>query len=333
MAAQSASDPVAVRTAGVRPLVPAPVIVASRGDAASDGALELALAMAATTGCGVRLIAAIEGAADVATELGAISYVPHEEVDGQSGMQRAIDAQLKRLNVRPKKVAVDIRTGDPASVVIRAAREARAGLVLLGASEHRVLERVFGADTAVRVARAADVPVLVVPRTCSELPTSLLIAVDFSDESVRAGRAALALFPDPEAVHLVHVAPSPQPAIDLVATWEGQYVESAERAFEKVRYALPLPTGTVVGRHIVQGNPARELLRVARLRRADLIVAGSHGHGALKRLFVGSVATDLLREAVVPVLILPAGATFTAATARMQPFVRSSEVAAPNYQT
>ena len=326
MAAQSASDPVASRAAGVRPHVTAPVIVASRGDSASDGALELALEMSAATGCGVRLVAAIEPAADIATELGAMSYVPHEEVDGQAGMQRAIDAQLKRLNVRPRKVGVDIRMGDPVSVVIRAARDAGARLVLIGASEHGVLERVFGADTAVRVARAADVPVLVVPRTCTELPTSLLIAVDFSDESIRAGRAALALFPDPEAVHLVHVAPSPQPAIDLVATWEGQYVESAERAFEKVRFALPLPKGTVVGRHIVHGNPARELLRVARERRVDLVVAGSHGHGALKRLFVGSVATDLLREAAVPVLILPAGATVSAASERVQPFARSSEV-------
>ena len=331
MAAQSASDPV-VRTAGVQALATAPVIVASRGDSASDGAIEFALAMGAVTGCSVRLVAAIEQGPDVPTELGAMAYVPPEEVDGHAGMQRAIDAQLKRLNVRPRKVAVDIRTGDPVAVVIRAARDAGARLILIGASDHGVLERVFGADTAVRVARAAHVPVLVIPRTCTELPTSLLIAVDFSDESVRAGRAALALFPDPEAVHLVHVAPSPPPAIDLIAVWEGRYAENAERAFEKVRYALPLPTGTVVGRHISHGNPARELLRVARQRRVDLIVAGSHGHGALKRLFVGSVATDLLRDAMVPVLILPAGAAVSAASERVQPFTRSSDAVAPNYQ-
>ena len=309
MPANSASDPTTVGRAGDRPPSARPLVVATRGDAASDGAIELALAMATANGYPVRLVAVIEPAPDVPTELGAVAYVSANEVDGRAAMQRAIDAQLRRLGVRPRKVTVDMRTGDPAPVIVRAAREARARLVLIGGREHTVLERVFGADTAVRVARSADVPVLVVPRTCSQLPESAVIAVDFGDESVRAGRAALSLFPDPEAVHLVHVAPSPQPAIDLVATWEGQYVENAERVFEKVRYALPLPSGTVVGRHIVRGNPARELLRVARERRVDLIVAGSHGHGALKRLFVGSVATALLRDATIPVLILPAGAT------------------------
>jgi len=113
---------------------------------------------------------------------------------------------------------------------------------------------------------------------------------------------------NPEVVHLVHVAPSPQPAIDLVATWAGRYVDRAEKAFERVRYALPLPSATLVGRHVVRGNPARELLRVARQRRVDLVVAGSHGHGPMKRMFVGSVATALLRHANLPVLILPASA-------------------------
>jgi nucleotide-binding universal stress UspA family protein len=75
-----------------------------------------------------------------------------------------------------------------------------------------------------------------------------------------------------------------------------------------VRDALSVPAYTVVTRQIVRGNPARELLRVARERGVDLIVAGSRVHRALERVLVGSVATALMRGARVPVLVLPAAA-------------------------
>jgi nucleotide-binding universal stress UspA family protein len=301
----SAAPNSTVRFASV---VAGPIVVTSRGDLSSDGAIALALALAAESGCGVQLMGVLEPATMIAPELGAIMDVPDEHAERRAALAAALDAQLVRLGVRPRSVGIDIRVGDPAAVIVRGASDAGARLVVLGATRHDLLERVFGSDTAVRVARSADVPVLVVPRGYGQLPVSAVVAVDFSESSVRAGRAALTLFPNLEAVHLVHVAPHVQPMVELVARWEGSYVANVERAFDDVRDALPVPTGAVIGRQVVTGNPARELLRVATERNADLIVAGSHGHGALQRLFVGSVATSLLRGASVPVLVLPARA-------------------------
>jgi nucleotide-binding universal stress UspA family protein len=39
---------------------------------------------------------------------------------------------------------------------------------------------------------------------------------------------------------------------------------------------------------------------------AGLIVLGSHGHGAFYNLLVGSVAEGVLRESIVPVVVVPA---------------------------
>jgi nucleotide-binding universal stress UspA family protein len=215
-------------------------------------------------------------------------------------------------------MTTDVRIGEAPSLIVSAARAIGARLILLGTAEPDVLHRLCGADTAARVVRAADVPVMVVPRGCAHLPESALIAVDFSDVSVAAGRAALTLFPDVDVVHLVHVAPPPQPALELFASSERRHVETAEEAFNAVRDALPLSACMVVGREVARGSPARELLRVARERRVDLIVAGSHGRGAFQRLLVGSVATTLLRAARVPVLILPARAASGDPAARTQ---------------
>lgn len=56
------------------------------------------------------------------------------------------------------------------------------------------------------------------------------------------------------------------------------------------------------------GPAARETIDLARERKADLIVMGTHGRSGLSRLLVGSVAESLLRHADCPVLtVRPSG--------------------------
>jgi nucleotide-binding universal stress UspA family protein len=53
------------------------------------------------------------------------------------------------------------------------------------------------------------------------------------------------------------------------------------------------------------GLPADEILSVAAEQEADLLVMGSHGHGALYHLFTGSVVTGVLKRSTCPVLVVP----------------------------
>jgi len=53
------------------------------------------------------------------------------------------------------------------------------------------------------------------------------------------------------------------------------------------------------------GPVVERILGEAKLRAAGLILIGSHGHGPLYNLFVGSVAEGVLRGASVPVLVVP----------------------------
>ena len=54
----------------------------------------------------------------------------------------------------------------------------------------------------------------------------------------------------------------------------------------------------------VQGTTAEKILSLAREHDAEMIVMGSHGHGALYHLFAGSVTTAVLKESVCPVLVV-----------------------------
>ena len=57
---------------------------------------------------------------------------------------------------------------------------------------------------------------------------------------------------------------------------------------------------------MVQGATSDTILEQARRYSANLIVLGSHGHGALHDLIAGSVAREVLKKSAVPVLVVPA---------------------------
>lgn len=66
---------------------------------------------------------------------------------------------------------------------------------------------------------------------------------------------------------------------------------------------LPKPRGDVeMTQVIAEGDPVREILRVAAEEQADFIVLGTHGRTGLSRLLMGSVAEKVIREAMCPVI-------------------------------
>ena len=57
--------------------------------------------------------------------------------------------------------------------------------------------------------------------------------------------------------------------------------------------------------HLVAGDPAAEICRLAEARRADLIIMGSRGHGPLAAAFLGSVTAHVVQHARCPVMVVP----------------------------
>jgi nucleotide-binding universal stress UspA family protein len=56
---------------------------------------------------------------------------------------------------------------------------------------------------------------------------------------------------------------------------------------------------------IVVGATAATVLAEAERLQVGWIVVGSHGHGALHHLLLGSVAEELIRKADRPVVVVP----------------------------
>lgn len=77
---------------------------------------------------------------------------------------------------------------------------------------------------------------------------------------------------------------------------------SAEPILRKTMAALGLPEAQVVT-EVQVGEPAEEIVELARLEGCHMIVMGSRGLGAVKGLLVGSVSNRVLHTAPCPVLV------------------------------
>jgi nucleotide-binding universal stress UspA family protein len=65
-------------------------------------------------------------------------------------------------------------------------------------------------------------------------------------------------------------------------------------------------TGSLAVAHEREGAVVEEVLKTAREVSADLIVMGTHGHGSVYNLLVGSVTEGILKASERPVLLVPA---------------------------
>jgi nucleotide-binding universal stress UspA family protein len=78
--------------------------------------------------------------------------------------------------------------------------------------------------------------------------------------------------------------------------------KAVAREQEKLRKCLgPQLDGLVVRRMVLKGNPAQEILRIARDEKIDLIVMPTHGYGPLERFLLGSVTVKVLHSSECPV--------------------------------
>ena len=145
---------------------------------------------------------------------------------------------------------------------------------------------------------------------------SILVPVDFSDVTVKVVKAAVYLAKAFQSqITLMHVdwtEPTPEiidfgagpnlvppPVVDERDIVEAKKKKLAE--LEELVTSVGLTATTIE----LLGPPVDQILAQAENARVDLIVIGSHHHGALYHLFEGGVTEGILRRARCPVLIVP----------------------------
>ena len=135
----------------------------------------------------------------------------------------------------------------------------------------------------------------------------ILVPLDFSTSSRRALDYAAGMARQFDAsLHLVHVCEVPTMMTGSIDAYAIAYTDWSQRLGEEAEHELVTIAASVTGckvtTEVLFGNAARAIVEAAETNAADLIVMGTHGHGAVMHLMMGNVAERVVRTAPCPVM-------------------------------
>lgn len=252
-----------------------------------------------------RLVAAHEGAP---THVLALIVPPREALVAQAGQELGLAREI----LERKEAEYLVRAGFPPEVIVEEARDRAAHAIVSGT---RARGGAMGlGSVASEILRGSEFPLILVKHD-ARLPPALgraarvVIATDGSAHSLRAAalvRSWLGWLGEVEA-HVVHALEA-VPLIDkLVPPFRDP--PDAEEAMDGEQAtgncAGQLAGCKAVHTHVVPGDPAGVIARLAADAGADLVVMGTRGRGARSHVLFGSVAMKAVQWSAVPVVLVP----------------------------
>jgi nucleotide-binding universal stress UspA family protein len=191
-------------------------------------------------------------------------------------------------------------------------------------------DAIFGPAPAPEVVAERPAPAPEPEEVLEEVPPEpefrkILYVTDLSRSARHAGQYACSLGVKYDGeVTVMHVIPdvleefSETAGIDISdrvdqRTWKEFNEFGIEKAQEDIRKRIETTARQVTQRmpycpmtpsniRVEVGDPADKIVSVAREEGFDLIILGTHGHGAFQEAFMGSVAHGVIRKSPVPVL-------------------------------
>ena len=130
----------------------------------------------------------------------------------------------------------------------------------------------------------------------------ILFPTDFSHLSDVALHQATVLAKEANALLMILHVEEPPVVYGEGAMYYG-VPEPDQAALQKMlENVKPTLDGVRFEHRMIYGDPATEIVNMAKEEQADMIVMGTHGRSGLMRLLMGSVAEAVVRKAHCPVM-------------------------------
>lgn len=143
-----------------------------------------------------------------------------------------------------------------------------------------------------------------------QTPPRYLVATDGSPGGRDAVRQAVVLARESGAIlSILYVRHAPLPVFGDPFYQRTLSEELARgRAVVEDAAAAARAAGVATDVDVLEGNPATQIVQLARHRRVDMIIVGSRGRGAVVGTLLGSVSKAVVNGAACPVLVVQAPA-------------------------
>lgn len=283
------------------------------------------------TGCELTLIHVVPDAEPIYGLLGDViaSEAEVRDITTESARNDLVEA-VERMGLDATSTRLEVAVGDPAEQIIASADRFDSDAIVIASHGRGALGRWTFGSVADRLARGADVPVLLMRPTepGTDEPFKLqrvIVPLDGSDIAEEALTEAAHLAIDRDvplvlmrAINVATAIPT-LPGIDVAYPAES-YVDAERRLVTEASDYLNGVQERVNGLGVakveilIQTGPAISAI-VTALHQGDLVVMTSHGRSGIRRWLIGSVAEKLVRTAPTPVLLVPSAGREKMATA------------------
>lgn len=244
------------------------------------------------------------------------SAIAHQEYYTEKLEQ--LQAQLTTEGLR---VHTKLATGYPPVELLNQAKHAGADMIVVGSRGHNVAQELLLGSVASEVLERATIPVLLIrinlawdmqaeshycELACTDLRRHLLYVTDFSATAERAfsyleGLAKRGV----EQITLLHVQDKARIERHLAERLE-EFNQIDHERMEVLRQRLLTQGVKTINIEILYGSPADQILDHIDGGDYSMVVMGSQGRSLMSRIFLGSVSHRVVREATIPVLVIPA---------------------------
>lgn len=227
-------------------------------------------------------------------------------------IEEVLTAQIEGFG-RPDGCEVAVLAGHAFRTISEEAHVRAADLIVMGAHRRQALRDVFVGTTIERVTRTAGRPVLMANSKTGERWRKVLVATDLSETSRHAASTAHALgLLNDVAITFVHgYAPVTRQMMTYAGISAERVHQEAEREFQSARRDLgqfleSLELGELdFSARIIEGVGADAIAGFIEQTKPDLLVIGTRGLSGAKRLFLGSVAQELMGTLEMDILAVP----------------------------
>ncbi len=219
-------------------------------------------------------------------------------------------AEVEKAGVQPEgRVEIARHLGD---VLRQVEEEFRAELLVIGSRGLTAFKHLVMGSNAEQAIRRSRIPVLVVHPgdvVPEAGPKNVLLATDFSEDADSALQGAVELlgpWAEGMRVTLLHSLEIPTDwtfmvGVEVPPPALREKMDRQIRAQLETRAATLREAGFEVDLRQALGDPSEAIVAAAEELGTELIVVGTHGQGAIERLFMGSTAVRTVQHAPCPV--------------------------------
>jgi nucleotide-binding universal stress UspA family protein len=223
--------------------------------------------------------------------------------------ERRLTQAAKILEPRGITMETRVVKGIPHQEILKAAQSHGIDLIAMGKKDLNLWGRMLLGSTTTKVLRETHVPILTV-RQVANAPAvkKILVPSSFSPGDTRSLECAFELAGRLGAsVYLLHIIEAHESWDKVTGGFMGQLRKLATDKLDSMLQAVPAETRKRVPEftRVKACRVGSGIVDFVREEDIDLIVMSTHARKGVARLFLGSIAERVIREAPCPVIAVP----------------------------